>query len=244
MRILSFALASVVSLSAAGSPIDVRIERMIDRMSPRERVAQLLRCRVHRHRVNDEIRLLVSNWRVGAIVLYSRNINTPEQLKTLTAGIRGLSHPGLPPLIAIDQEGGEVTRISDGVPDLPGQMALGATRSPDLARRAGRTLGTSLASLGITLKSRAGTRRRDPRSPIGIRAFSDDAALTPPWAPHSSAASAKVESLSTAKTLPGIGFAPADSHAETAAAFCLARRSCVAPILRRSARQSTPASKL
>jgi len=62
---------------------------MIDRMSPRERVAQLLVAGFTGTRVNDEIRLLVRQLRVGAIVLYSRNINTPEQLKTLTAGIRG-----------------------------------------------------------------------------------------------------------------------------------------------------------
>jgi beta-N-acetylhexosaminidase len=103
---LAFALASVMSLSTSASPLDTRIERMIDGMTVRERAAQLLVVGFSGTRMNDEIRRLVRDWRVGAVAVYSRNVNTPAQLRALTAEIRALAPEGVAPLIAVDQEGG------------------------------------------------------------------------------------------------------------------------------------------
>ncbi|HYM61377.1 MAG TPA: glycoside hydrolase family 3 protein [Thermoanaerobaculia bacterium] len=209
---IALALASVVSPSASPSVLDVRIEKMIDRMTVRERAAQLLVVGFSGTRVNSEIRRLVHDWRVGAIAIYSRNVNTPAQLRSLTAEIRALAPDGVAPLIAVDQEGGEVARIGDGVPRLPGQMALGATRSPELARRAGRALGASLAALGVTLNLAPVVDVAEARSPIGIRAFADDAALTGTLGAAFIRGQREGGIASTAKHFPGIGFAPADSH--------------------------------
>ena len=148
MRVAPFCLLLVGGLvSASDATTDRRIERLIDGMTPRQRVAQLLVVGFTGTRINPEIRGLVADWGVGAVAIYSRNINSAEQLRELTAQICALA-PDPPPLIAVDQEGGEVSRIAEGVPELPGQMALGATRSTDLAHRAGRRLETGVGSVG------------------------------------------------------------------------------------------------
>ncbi len=65
-------------------------------------------------------------------------------------------HP--PPILGIDQEGGQLIPIRDGATELPGNMALGATNSPELARQAGRVLARELLAVGCNLEFRPGRR--------------------------------------------------------------------------------------
>ena len=85
----------------------------------------------------------------GAIVLFARNVGTSEALRALVAALRAIDD--VPPLIAIDQEGGRVARIRADVAEMPAMMALGATHDPELAERAGALVGADLRSFGITL---------------------------------------------------------------------------------------------
>jgi len=84
----------------------------------------------------------------GAVILFGRNAGSAEQTRELVAALRGISE--LAPLIAVDQEGGRVERLHDGVAPLPSAMAFGATGDVDLVARAGSLLGRDLARLGIT----------------------------------------------------------------------------------------------
>lgn len=84
----------------------------------------------------------------AGFILFARNVGTLEGLRALTDDLRGFSDP--PPLIAVDQEGGRVARVREGVEELPPMMALGATRDPDLARRAGEQLAFDLRRAGVT----------------------------------------------------------------------------------------------
>src|SRR6185503_4901998 len=83
---------------------------------------------------------------------------------------------GLPPLIiATDQEGGQLMAIGDGTP-LPGNMALGATRSTELARKAGEVLGREMAALGINVNyAPCADVNINPHNPVvGSRSFGED----------------------------------------------------------------------
>lgn len=202
------------AFSAAGGPPDPRIDAIIDRMPPRERIGQLLLVGFSGTTANDEVRRLVSEWKVGALAIYARNVNSAAQLATLTAAIRALPHGEVSPLLAIDQEGGEVTRIAEGVPQLPGAMALGATRSPDLARKAGRALAVRLAALGVSWNLAPVIDLASPESPIGIRAFAHDPRLTASLAAAFVAGEKEGGIASTVKHFPGIGTAAVDSHDE------------------------------
>src|SRR5690348_12853978 len=81
----------------------------------------------------DELRRL----RPGAILLFARNVVDAAQLRALVSDLREALGD---PLVAVDQEGGRVARIRDGVTELPALMALGATRDAALGRRAGARL--------------------------------------------------------------------------------------------------------
>ena len=85
----------------------------------------------------------------AGFILFSRNLVTPEQTRELTDSLRELSQ--CQPLIAIDQEGGRVTRTRDLAPAIPSANALAAHAQPALTAKAGRLTGEMLRLLGVNL---------------------------------------------------------------------------------------------
>ncbi len=80
-------------------------------------------------------------------ILFTRNIVNPEQTRKLTDDLRDLS--SLMPLIAIDQEGGRVTRTKDIAPAAPSPPALMALKDMRRIAEAGAFTGQLLRLLGI-----------------------------------------------------------------------------------------------
>jgi beta-N-acetylhexosaminidase len=95
---------------------------------------------------------------LGGVILFDRdqvrpirNVKSPAQLKALTASLRAAS--SVPLLVAIDQEGGRVSRLkpSQGFPATRSQADVGATGDPNVAFEAGRSMGATMAAAGIDL---------------------------------------------------------------------------------------------
>jgi beta-N-acetylhexosaminidase len=155
---------------------------------------------------------------VGGVTFYrALNIHSPAQVYALTAELQRAASTSLPLLIAADQEGGQLMAIGEGATPFPGSMALGATRSEDLARRAGLATGRELAAMGINVNyAPVCDVLANPRNPvIGVRSFGEDPALV------SRLAAAAVEGLQSAgvaacaKHFPGHGDTAVDPHYAT-----------------------------
>jgi beta-N-acetylhexosaminidase len=69
---------------------------------------------------------------VGGVILFSRNYESPEQVRALTAQLHAVRQPPL--MVAVDQEGGRVQRFRDGFFRLPPVGRLGALYDEDRAR--------------------------------------------------------------------------------------------------------------
>lgn len=147
-----------------------------------------------------------------AVGLFGRNIVTPEQLAALTAQLRAERDDVL---VAIDEEGGDVTRLEvRGGSSFPGNLALGAVDDADLTREVARELGRRLADCGVNLNwAPSADVNSDPGNPvIGVRSFGADQHLA---ARHTAA---YVEGLQAAgvaactKHFPGHGDTNVDSH--------------------------------
>lgn len=117
---------------------------------------------------------------MGAVILFSRNIETGRQLLQLTNSLQEISRSagqkqGL--LISIDQENGLITRIKPPVAtQLPGSMALGATKDPANAYKIAATTAETLKTFGINMNyAPIADVNSDPKNPvIGVRSPSDD----------------------------------------------------------------------
>lgn len=91
-------------------------------------------------------RTLLQHPRIGGVILFTRNYQSPEQLRALTDAIHALRRPPL--LIAVDQEGGRVQRFREGFTRLPapGVLADVYDRDPTEARSLAYDMGWLMAS--------------------------------------------------------------------------------------------------
>lgn len=85
---------------------------------------------------------------VGGVILFKRNVESPEQVAALVKALK--THAGRPLLLSVDQEGGRVARLR-GPPftALPPMREVGKTRDLALARRVGRLLAYEVRALGF-----------------------------------------------------------------------------------------------
>ncbi len=102
-----------------------------------------------------EERELLQHPAVGGVIMFSRNYDSPEQMRALTQAIHGLRQPPL--LIAVDQEGGRVQRFRDGFFRLPPLGRLGELYRENpgmalqLAQEAGWLMASEVLSAGVDL---------------------------------------------------------------------------------------------
>jgi beta-N-acetylhexosaminidase len=149
----------------------------------------------------------------GAVVLFARNVGTPEELTALVAALRGLADPA--PLIAVDQEGGRVARLGPPlVPALPSAMALGALDDPALCERLGLRLGRDLARAGISVDFApvADLALEPANTVIGTRAFGGAPETVARLAGAFARGLERGGVAATLKHFPGHGATSADSH--------------------------------
>ncbi|MFF5769437.1 glycoside hydrolase family 3 protein [Streptomyces californicus] len=149
---------------------------------------------------------------LSSVGLFGRNITSPEQLSALTARLRAERDDVL---VAIDEEGGDVTRleVTHGS-SFPGNLALGSVDDVHLTRAVAQELGRRLAECGVNLNwAPSADVNSNPANPvIGVRSFGADPRLA---ARHTAA---YVEGLQAAgvaactKHFPGHGDTAVDSH--------------------------------
>ncbi len=167
--------------------------------------------------VSGDMAEFAEKYHIGGYALFARNIDTPEQLKKLTSDLREISD--IPPMILIDEEGGEISRIAGNAnfPDLPvypNMHDIGSTGDTELAKQAGSSIGSYLAEYGFTcdLAPVADINSNPYNIVIGERAFGDDADTV------SAMVSAFADGMHSAgmscclKHFPGHGDTAADTH--------------------------------
>ncbi|MFI9205097.1 glycoside hydrolase family 3 protein [Streptomyces sp. NPDC053048] len=149
---------------------------------------------------------------LSSVGLFGRNIASPEQLAALTAQLRAERGDML---VAIDEEGGDVTRLEVRTgSSFPGNLALGTVDDTALTRAVARELGRRLAECGVNLNwAPSADVNSDPDNPvIGVRSFGADPHLV---ARHTAAYVEGLQSAGVAactKHFPGHGDTAVDSH--------------------------------
>jgi beta-N-acetylhexosaminidase len=159
----------------------------------------------------DWIRRLLTDG-LGGVVLYAWNVEGAEQVAGLTAALHA---EGERALVAIDEEGGDVTRLEAGTgSSYPGNAALGVIDDVELTERVGAAMGGDLAEVGVTLDlAPVADVNSNPLNPIiGIRSFGSEPELV---ARHVAAFVRGLQSAGVAacaKHFPGHGDTDTDSH--------------------------------
>lgn len=166
--------------------------------------------------VTPQVERLVREGRIGGVILFAKNVRSPDQVRRLCADLQALVRDaGLPPMfISVDQEGGLVNRLVDGFTVFPSAMALGASGREDDVIAAARITAGELRSVGInTNHAPVLDVNTDPTNPvIGVRAFGEDPEAVGRLGSAYLRAAQAAGVLPTVKHFPGHGATSVDSH--------------------------------
>jgi beta-N-acetylhexosaminidase len=167
------------------------------------------------HAIPPELKALAREFDLGGLILFARNVESPEQVADIAREARSLAGD-LPLWVSVDQEGGRVARLKTPFTVWPPMITLGRSGDRQLARRFAAALAAELAAVGITLDyTPVLDILTNPKNPaIGDRALAeraDDVAAL---------GTVIVDTLQTAgiaacgKHFPGHGDTGTDSHFE------------------------------
>jgi beta-N-acetylhexosaminidase len=149
---------------------------------------------------------------LAGVCLYGENVSSLGQLRSLIGQIRQAKPDAI---VAIDEEGGDVTRLhyADGSP-YPGAALLGRIDDLELTERIGRAVAHDLAGVGADLNlAPVADVNSDPRNPvIGVRSFGTDPTLVARHVAAFTRAHEAVGVATSVKHFPGHGDTTADSH--------------------------------
>ena len=140
------------TLNAEGS-IEKQANKILSGMTLREKVGQMMIVGFNSPAIDNHIVKMIEEYHVGGVILFDRNMKTKDQVAALNKELQQLSKDssGLPLLLSIDQEGGQIVRMRDQVSPIPSQHQLGQkSLSGEVYNTAKRT-GEELLSMGFNL---------------------------------------------------------------------------------------------
>src|SRR5262245_41653638 len=126
--------------------------------------------------LSQDWRALAREFDLGGAILFSRNVEAPEQVAELAAGIEALGR-AMPAWVRLDQGSGRVARLKEPFTRWPPMAVLGRADSEDLAARFATALAHELTAVGITLDyAPVLDIHTNPKNPvIGDRALAERA---------------------------------------------------------------------
>ncbi len=186
-------------------------------MTLEEQIGQLMMVGFLGHTAPQEIIELIEQYHIGSIILFSRNIHEAEQVFTLTQQLQAHARKAgqrFPLLIAIDQENGIVQRMGEVTTLFPGNMALGAIGSEEIARAVARAAGEELKALGVNMNlAPVVDINNNPANPvIGVRSFGEDARQVGRFGAAMIQGYKEANVVACLKHFPGHGDTAVDSH--------------------------------
>lgn len=158
-----------------------------------------------------EDRQILRQPEVAGLIVFSRNIEHPRQVRELSESVRAL-RPDL--LLAVDQEGGRVQRLRDGFVRLPSMRSLsGHTDALLLAEQCGWLMASEVLGVGLDFSFTPVLDLDHQRSAVvGSRAFEGNPQRAAELAGAFIRGMRAAGMASTGKHFPGHGWAEADSH--------------------------------
>ncbi len=124
-------------------------------MTIEEKVGQLLMVQFNGEEINEDAITLLQKAHVGGFIYYTwaNGLHNPVQVQNLSNSLQALAkkYTKIPLFIAIDQEGGTVTRLQEGFTVFPGNNILGMTKNPALAELCAYAMGKEMHAVGINL---------------------------------------------------------------------------------------------
>ncbi|MDQ0243735.1 beta-N-acetylhexosaminidase [Bacillus fengqiuensis] len=203
-----------ITFSQPGYDVETKVNRLMEDMTIEEKIGQLMVIGFQSKDIDSHVKKMIEDYKVGGIILYDRNMETPSQVTRLTNDLQELAAKNphqVPLMLSIDQEGGKIVRMKKHVSPIPSQQELGQKGNlTDIYHTAYRT-GKELAAMGIQVNFAPVLDLSETDS----RSFGADPAKTKVFGQQVVKGLADAGVEATLKHFPGNGRSNVDPHIET-----------------------------
>lgn len=198
------------------------IQERIDQMTLQQKVEQMLVIAIRGWNgearftmVNDPVKKYFASHTIGGFIAFAENLESNDQTADFVEDMQeaAVQNSGIPLLMAADQEGGTVYRLSQGVGGT-GNMPLCAAGDPSYAEQMALLTGKELSAAGFNTDfAPVLDINSNPSNPIiGVRSFSDDAQTAAQYGVSFIKGLHNAGILTSLKHFPGHGDTATDSH--------------------------------
>ncbi|MBO4401374.1 MAG: glycoside hydrolase family 3 protein [Selenomonadaceae bacterium] len=186
------------------------VEKILQSMTLAEKVGQMVMIGVHGNSVNDDSRYMLTQYHIGGVIFFDRNLETRAQAKSFADDLNKTAAEKVPLFFAIDEEGGIVARMKHEITPPPSQAEIGRSGDSSQAYRYANSVAQDLKSIGVNVNFApvADVGTRDTRS------FSDNENVVAEFVDAAARGYEDAGIFYCLKHFPGIGLGVVDSHVE------------------------------
>lgn len=191
--------------------IDEKVDQIVASMSQTEKIGQMVMIGIQGTKVDDDSLYMLNQYHMGGVILFDRNMESPEQVKQLTSDLQAQSNEKVPLFIGIDEEGGNVVRMAEKLTPPPSQKEIGATGDIEQAKTWAIKTAKSLKDMGINVNFA-------PVADVGSndkRSYSTDANTVIDFVRAATKGYQQENIIYSLKHFPGIGKGKVDSHIDS-----------------------------
>ncbi|WP_042478930.1 beta-N-acetylhexosaminidase [Bacillus ndiopicus] len=193
------------------------VAEMISQMTLDEKIGQMMFAGVTGTMLQQETSSLIHDFKVGGMILYANNLETPQQSITLINDLMAANVDNRHPLfIGTDQEGGTVARLPGPLKNFPTNKIIGNINQPQFSFEVGKLLGEQLRAFGFNLDfAPVMDVNSNPNNPvIGDRSFSNNPNIVSELGIQTMKGLESKQVIPVIKHFPGHGDTSVDSHLE------------------------------
>ncbi|WP_370839461.1 glycoside hydrolase family 3 protein [Megamonas funiformis] len=191
--------------------IDEKVDKTVESMSQTEKLGQMVMIGIQGTKVDDDSLYMLHQFHMGGVILFDRNMDSPEQVKQLTSDLQAQSNEKVPLFIGIDEEGGDVVRMAEKLTPPPSQKEIGATGDIEQAKTWAIKTAKSLKDMGINVNFA-------PVADVGSndkRSYSTDINTVIDFVRVATKGYQQENIIYSLKHFPGIGKGKVDSHVDS-----------------------------
>lgn len=191
--------------------IDEKVDKIVASMSKTEKIGQMVMIGIQGIKVDADSLYMLNQYHMGGVILFDRNMESPEQVKQLTSDLQAQSNEKVPLFIGIDEEGGDVVRMAEKLTPPPSQKEIGATGDIEQAKTWAIKTAKSLKDMGINVNFA-------PVADVGSndkRSYSTDANTVIDFVRAATKGYQQENIIYSLKHFPGIGKGKVDSHVDS-----------------------------
>ena len=184
----------------------------LDKYTLEEKVGQMIGLAFSGTEYSEELKMQVEDIKAGLIIYFKDNCANPKQIFELNKKIN--ERAKIKPFIALDQEGGMVARVTEGIVQSPGAMAISATNDSKNAYKLAFNMGQDLRKLGFNFNfAPVADINCNPLNPvINVRSYSENPDVVCEYVREAVKGYQDAKLMTSLKHFPGHGDTVVDTH--------------------------------